>query len=842
MPTVSIVAALGLGAGGIVLGATVAPHSTTPISSGTETVSVISPVATGTPPEGDGASGDSLRVSPALAEREVHRPADDASAIDPSLQHIIDELTDAPNPVVERMTLDGDADSSDSDVADDPCAPRDGSDPADCPEGLHSTVLPIIALRDFSASGQAFPPTSEEYRLHGNRLGGALWCDGQHSGPSSVPFGILSTAPGSFSIRYWPSAHPDLATTAGDITTSVADQQAFEDAVATARTSSDIPLLRQCFTLEDLEPATAYTAVVSGVDTSGRISPPSTVRFNSSGSPVHPGAQITPIGENLVFVSALHPADETVTVRASVMPDADAPSCNEIDHGRALSPMTATDASVTSDEINAVNAPPGFTRKQVSTFAVPEGSTVLVCARWYAAGTSPSWLRVSPNFESSAILQSPDRVEPRVTLTRVTPFAPGLARIRFLVTSAEGNVCGGGTWDTTISGYDALPLTVCDLSGSAGSAAVDSRGYLSDRGESGDLVVRMTSGFSNNATVDTDVLIPSIDGGCRGVCSLPDSAWYEVALGTIDRPTGLCGSSFGDCTPPTRAISAGTVQLEVSWTQGSTNGRADWAVTPTVDSAPDYVVPEEVQLDLNQEWTFSDPSYPAGYGNIAPLPYVNGTYRLVVDRPVHYLVRFTDGVPGEASVSCATGTPLEVRGHADREATIVMPGACVGALYYAEIELVDATGHGTVWNLQDRSHYWGSASILSVPTIAASMQYDVRAQGSSRSALTNFALMIGASDVGATDTRSGRCTADGIVESHGVVDAHLSSIVAIRLQIRIRAANHWEPNDCRDFSDDAELRVVEASVPLADLYRPEGVTIDAPEAFAAHIVLHAYRP
>ncbi len=843
MPTVSIISALTLGTGGIVLGSTLAGHTTTPVSSGTQTIAVISPVSTGTAPDGDGTIGDSLRVSQVVAEREVHRPAADPDAIDPSLQHIIDELSDAPNPVIRRMTIDGEADGSDSGAADDPCAPRDGSDSADCPDGLHSTVLPLIALRDFSAGGQAFPPTTEEYRAHGNLYGGELWCDGPAATPTSVPFGILSTAPGSFSIQYWPSEHPDDVTTVGDINTSVADQQDFENAVATATTASDIPFLRHCLTLEDLEPTTAYTAVVNGIDTMGRITAPSTVRFNSSGAPVHPGAQITTIGQNLVFVSALHPANQSVIIRAAVMPDVAAPSCSGIDAGRQLPSLTDVDTSVTTDEILAVNAPPDFSRKEVTTFAVPEGSAIMICARWYSAGTSPSWQRVAPTFESSAILQSPDRLEPQVTLTRVTPFAPGLTKVRFLTTSVEGAVCGGATWDTTIPGYDALPLTVCDFTGSAGSATVSSRGYLSDRGESGDLVVHMTSTFSNNTTVDTDVMIPSIDGGCRGVCALPESAWYEVALGTVDRPTGLCGSSFGDCTPPTRAISAGTVQLEVSWTQGATNGMADWSVTPTTDNAPEYVVPDEAQFDLNQRWTFTDPTYTTGYGNVAPNTFVNGEFRLVVDRPVDYVARFSDGLPGVSSASCAPGVPLlETRGHAARETTILIHGACLGANYYAELELVDSTGHTTVWNFHDRSHYWGPSSILRVPGIGASVYYDILAQGSSRSALTNFSLMISPVDVGASDARSGRCTADGIVESHGVAEVELGATVNVRLEIRIRRTNHWDAENCSGYADDAELQVVEATIPLADLYRLDGVTINAPEAFSTHIVLHAYHP
>ena len=70
-------------------------------------------------------------------------------------------------------------------------------------------VLSLTALRDFSAGGQAFPPTQEEFRAHGNVNGGSLWCDGPTVGAGEAPFGILSTAPGAFTIRYDISAQTD---------------------------------------------------------------------------------------------------------------------------------------------------------------------------------------------------------------------------------------------------------------------------------------------------------------------------------------------------------------------------------------------------------------------------------------------------------------------------------------------------------------------------------------------------------------------------------------------------------------------------------------------------------
>ena len=845
LPTISTIAALAVAVGGALIGSTFASHDTNLVSSGTQTVAVLAPVSTGSAPDDANAveSDEAIPVSDAVAEREVRRPGSDPEAIDPALLDVIDALTDAPDPAVELMILDeGDGGVTGSD---DPCAPRDGSDPSDCPDGLRSSILPLIALRDFAVSGKAFPPTESELVESGSSAG-QLWCDGLTASDTSVPFGILATAPGTFSLSYWPSAHRDRVVVADDVITATADQRQFEDAVITAASTADIPLLRHCLTLADLEPETAYTAVVSGTDIFDRTSRPYSVRFHTGGAPHHPGAQIVTIGENLVFVSALHPADERVDIRAVVTTSDATPGCSALSVSWSLPSLTETETRVNLDELLAVNAPLDFSRKRVATWAVPEGSTMLVCARWYQAGGAASWATVQPLYESSAILQAPDRVNPRLELTRVSPYGRGLESIDFTVSTAEGVACWHSIWSPG-DAADSLPRFLCDTSGvaapSTGSARVDTRGFLSDRGSSGDLVVRMLSSFAGGASVETSVLIPSVDRGCRGVCSLPGDAWYEVALGSVGQPGGLCGSSFGDCTPPTRTVSAGSVQLKALWSQGAMNGREDWSVTPTVDFAPDYVLPDEAQFDQNQRWTFDDVAYPL-YSQV-PQNYVAARFTLAVDRPVDYTLRFTDGPPGVASERCdLPGAPLEVSGHTDDSVDIRIPGACLGALYYAELILVDAAGNRVAWNFIDRSHFWSArASNVRVPGATAELRYDVYAQGFMRSALTEFSLTLGYDVVSTEDTRSGQCTLDGIVESHGSLEVDLNAQVYVRLQLRIRAADHWETDDCRGFSRESEdTGIVEAVIPLADLYRPEGVTITAPEAYGARITLHAYRP
>ncbi len=304
------VTVLAVAAGAAAIGTLFAAHDRAEVLSGSVRVPVLAPVASGEeqpPADLDGDAG-TVDVSEAVAEREVRLPGAPGE-VDPGLMNIIDELADAADPAFELIVLDSDAEDATSGADDDPCAPRDGEAAEDCPDGLHTTVLPITGLTDFRAGGQVYPPTREEFLEHGNRLGGSIWCDGLVAGEGEAPFGLVATAPGNFTLRYWPTERPDEVQVMDDIVTSDADREAFVAAVA----AGDSPdLVNSCAVIGGLEPGTAYTATLTGVDIYDRISAPHTFYFHSDGAPTRPGAQIVTIGENLVFVSGLHPVGQTV--------------------------------------------------------------------------------------------------------------------------------------------------------------------------------------------------------------------------------------------------------------------------------------------------------------------------------------------------------------------------------------------------------------------------------------------------------------------------------------------------------------------------------------------------
>ncbi len=806
IPLLAAVAAIAMAVAGVLIGIRFAPPSVAEVPSATVEVPVLAPV--------DDPESDDGEPSPVVAATEVTLPGTAPVDLPPGLGAVVDALTEAPDPTFTLMEYDVD----EADTDDDPCAPRVGDPPADCPEGLHSTVLSLIAERDFNFGGQAFPPTYAEYLERGGNPIGMLWCDGPTATDSSVPFGILGSAPATFSIEYWPTEQPGEVARLDAVSTPDDQRAEYLAALETAETTNDLPLSRTCLTLDGLEVDTAYTAVVASVDDSGRFAPPRTVRFHTAGAPVHPGAQIVTIGENLVFVSALHPENQSVDVRVHVGDAGSVPTCSDLPAGGGGElTLTETDVPVSDDEVNAVNAPLNFRFKRVLTYAIPEGSTALVCARWYAAGTAPSWVREQPLHESSAILQSPDRLAPTLTLTSVDSNDDAITRIGFQVSSVEGSSCG-----TLFSwrGLDTdLPAGLCRGSyGLRTGGATEDGDRLWDAGFRGDLVVTWTEYRGDVAGEPQRALLPSADGGCRGVCTAPAPQTFRV---------------WSDNSALT---------LVMGWEQGATNGLAEWNVTAVSDVSPDYVRPDEPQFDLDQQWEFTEPTFPPGYGDIAPLDWVNGRFQLVVDRPVDYVVRLTSGVRGVAAQGCSTDAVLEASGRAESSTLINIPYVCLGGQYYGEIELVDDAGVRVVWNVHDRPHFWAAGTTIQAPTLLAEVSYQIGAQSVGFSYVGVLDLAVEHHDMNAMAEIGERCTLGGLIQSTGAGEVGLHSTVFVRFAIRFTDTERWNDGDCTPAYPDEEVTVVEVGIPIAALYGPDGARIALPDVYNSVIVLRATRP
>ena len=360
-------------------------------------------------------------------------------------------------------------------------------------------------------------------------------CDAATLNPTdgSIPLGIVATAPGAFDLEFWPTADSGAPHVEVSVNTPDDQRAAFETAVATAESVDDVPILKFCLTVAGLEPNTAYTGVLTGLADDDRVMRPHTFRFNTTGDPVHPGLQLVPIGENLLFASALHPDDETVDIRAFLVDAGSLPTC-DLTTGQIF-PLTFADTTVDADRLNALNVEASFRQQHSETFRVSPGATVVVCARWFEDGSdTTSWEREQSIYESSAIAQSPDRMVPTLTIVDWHDgTASPLQRVEIEVATAEGVACGGTWWTPDDpSGATGESAIVCRPGNVATSGIQLDGDRVWDLGFAGDLVVRghvdVESGFS-----ESSILLPAVDGGCRGVCVIPADRTYRMTMAGV---------------------------------------------------------------------------------------------------------------------------------------------------------------------------------------------------------------------------------------------------------------------------------------------------------------------
>jgi hypothetical protein len=789
-PLIGILAALAIGIGALFLGMTFAAPAQIEVASGTEVVPVVAPVAVGD------AEPDADAEGRQLAEREVRLPGDAVESVDPSVRAVIDELAESPDPASEITVLDGDAEGDDSSVDDDSCAPRDGTPSGDCPDGIRSTVLPLIHLRDFLAGVEVNPP--------GGRFGSLLDdCDAASLNPTdgSIPMGVVATAPASYSLEFRETLDPGAVAVTVPVTTPDDQRGNWETILATATSADELPQMRFCFTVPGLAENTAYTGVLTGVSDDGRVLRPDTFHFNTAGDPVHPSLRLVPIGENLLFASALHSADETVDIRLARVEPGAAPSC-DIDPSTEYGQLTSADTEVSEDELVALNLQPGSTRQHSETFTVMPGATVVVCARWFHGEGSHSWERDQAIFESSAVAQSPDRLIPTLTIVDWTDAAASpLRNVAIEVATAEGSACGGTEWTPDDpSGVSGESAVVC-RPGFLGASGVRVDGdRIWDLGFSGDLVVRgrvdLDSGFS-----EASILLPALDGGCRGVCEAPDDSTYRIRMAGVD------------------------VDLLETWAPGG-NGQGAWNLTPTVDEAPEYLIPDLPQIDASSEWRVSTPVWGQDY--------VDYSLPIAVDRPVDFVLRF--GGSAAAAETChyggtigASGTPsatLEVTGHLDAAGTLVMRGVCLGGQYEASLQLTDADGNVATWGLSDPRSWWGPNAVITAPLLPVHLNYFAGGPNAPYSRIQVFDLQVGTAYERLVNDNGGEvCTDQRFVRALGAFDTELGATSTVRLRIDTVEVDGWTAAACTRLRDDNPPRVGDGELSLIDLFRMGDATM-----------------
>ncbi len=764
------------------------------IPAGSALAPVIRPIATGsaTPPNDLDGDPSTFDVSAAVGQRTVSVIADASTRVDPSLDSVMQRLADSADPQ-QTWSIIGDGSSNSPSGQDDPCATDSGSGSSDCPSGLQSTISPIIAARDFAATAQASPQNHSQFVANGSPIG-QYWCpDEITASDTAVPIGVFATAPGLFRITVWPIGHPEQAMGFPLFDTPQSERDAYNQGMAAAASISDVPYVRSCMLATGLRPHTAYEGEITALSDDNRSSAARTFTFNSAGSPVRPGARVVPIGPNLVAVSAPHTTHQSVKIVAYTAQGVANPSCDGTAAGMSvLHEIAWRDGNLTADDLASINAPSEYYKNTTYFFRLPEATTALFCVRWYPAGAhDPSWVRDQPIYQSSEVVQSPDRVDPVVQLASVEAGTSAqLDTITVAISTPDGTPCGSYEWIAALADQARIPVTLCGGYGSQtlGAAAAADHSTATDSGFQGDLVVTATARLTSGQTSVTRAVLSTSAGNCWGTCNVPDDAWYGIALDPVQTVHGLCGSSFGRCTPPHRDVAVGAIRIHETWVQGPSNGLAAWNLTPVANSVPAPQQPDVPHINLDNQWIV---------GAVHPGSLtVSAGYELQVDRAVHYTLTLSPSVGGPVATGCdAQHTPLQVEGdYRSGAVRLAFPDLCIGTRYVAALALTDSAGDHVVWGAEDASTWWGEPALVDVPAQTARISYSIRSQGTSDSWVGPIDFRVHGTQIGLTPTPS--CLPDGILQTSGSFDNFLTPNQEVSMTFTMVSVGAWQPDNC----------------------------------------------
>ena len=799
-PLIAGVTAVILGVTGAIVGAQFAAPEIVESAPTTVTAPVVAPVAIGESAvyaEPD-PNAETVVLSQGIAEREVMLPTSLGAASD-APSELFAALAEADDPLAELALFEERSGTGDD------CAPVSGEVPEGCPDGRRSTILPLVSPPELHVYAIARFPRPDSWTNPK--------CPSLDLGSGRVNIDIGTTAPVSeLSFSYFVTSEGGRSAMSADpIATSAEERRLFDERLAAATSSYGLPLIGHCKELTGLANDTPYTLEVQAIDVFGREAD-STIYFNTSGLPQRPGAQVIGVLDNYVFASALHPASERAEIRGWIVPPDTAPSCESPAGPEHLGVVEETETTVTGAYLNEINAPQGFEQKTSWWFRVPEGSTVFFCVRWFDIRGDWSWERTQPVYQSEAILQSPDRNIPVLTINRTAVSGRSIGAVYLDVATSEGVRCGSVALYQRTSGVSG-PIEPCArdiLDGGQRWEPLDV--YESSVG--GDLVLTFTTELTNGRSAVETVIIPASNRACVGTCDLPPVSRYEFALpaGSFVNHTGLCGSGIGgSCPPRVRTSFGGTVTAILEWERGRTNGVQVWA-DPTPVHTDLSATPADVpQFNTDNRLIL----LPYNFESLIHRAY----FRLEVDRPVTYTARLIDPWGGEPCVR-ADGV-IEVSGTAgpdDRpQPRVEFTGLCFGTSYSAEVELVDDSGARSTWSTLNLATRWAASSIT-VPRLDVEISYGWVAESEPFSAIPSLVVLIDGEELGAiprafngevrrigdeldrptAPTGDPRCSVSGEFDAGRVVrPVKLSENPTLTLDASIvRLARPWRVEDC----------------------------------------------
>jgi len=792
LPVIAIVAALAVGVAAALVGARFASTQVSAHPGTQKSVPMIAPVAGG------------QKSSPIVGSTLISEPGTaGGDPISSSQRALIDAVISSPNPghTIDVITGGAGADSgtpageapSTGATSDDPCSPTDGSaPPSGCPSGITGIIpidnpVPLSFVNPFpfpARIGHVFDAT----------------CGTTAPAAGIVPVGIASGAPVDATLAFWPTSNPSDRHTV-DYSTSSADRAAFARAEGTARTPLQLPEQLGCPLLH-VDPATAYTGLLTGFDSLMRPIPPTTFLFNSSGTPVHPELETHTIGGNLLFLSALHQPGERVEFHV-INADTPSPTCDS----QAIPGLTAVsvqDTTVSADDLNAANVDLGNTVRTTVAYLVLQGSNMMLCARWFPQ-VGHSWDRSRATWQSLQFAESPATLSPNLNLDSIT--GPGLTGVTVSVSSGAGTSCGNPvTWnpaDPERVDSRQMPVSMCFPEIYGGAHADGSRFW--DTGLDPNLVVSI-SGRTSHGTIDVTRAIAAGTPPCSGSCPAPAPAPFVIPIGD----------------------GGANAHLTLSYTGGAINGHASstWVLGGVDGTLPSNPAPDAPQLDTDQAVTaINQHGVTSGitFAAIINVP-------ITADRPVDYSIHLVQ--QGGFTTCVRPGGVLTVTGHLNSASSISIPNMCLDTRYEVQLTLTDAAGHRSIWGQAtgDPAHFWGDHSLVTTPTLTGTLHYDFKPRDGGRMDWAGVTIAGQAIPQISTDF-GGFCRQDGLYESQGnVPNFRIGQVIDAEVRYAVSALPYGANGPCTLRSETTdEVRDDQATTIDQLLTSPDGVVLTDPK-------------
>jgi hypothetical protein len=713
IPIVSSITAIVVG----IASALIAIQLTTPAAPATIQAPILAPTTVdGVPAPGLEASsglsrvtGEGTVVDPAGVEAGADPLPDDVAAAVAALD--AEDGMDAPR----AHEIVGGAGGEPSSPADDPCAATPPPADADCPDGLRSVVFADTYIPDIEMYLIPNPGTDP--------TGVSIYCDPSDVTGPGILINAATTIPATITLNVFPTDDPSAGFDVTLDSPAAHDTQWRRAGGNSTDRYVNSEVFQHCTQLTDLLPHTMYSVIATAHDTYGRLSRLFTASFDSDGPPTKPDLEVVPLNDNILYASA--PFDSrysTPVIKAWVVAPGDPTDCTSyagaIAQLRQYRPQNIV--PVSAEYLSAHHFDPNF-RSRVSVFyTVPEGSTIVVCARTFNA-TAPSWDAANPIRQQFVTLQTPDQVMPIVTLTGIdysrdtSPSSVSLGAF-----NSSGVTCSpdGVTRDwaypvaaQSSGAYEPLSRVLCDPT--AQSA------YAASQGFNGRIVIT-TEVHNGSEVLNSSYLLSLARYACTGNCALPPTLTFDVPLARtfISRPLQSCSNPFGCDYPPMPDGSTGTAHLTVSWVQGNISLARGWTRSEVDSTLPDVVQSDYPQLNLSNRVR---PGLAAdGFSGSA-------NYILQVDRAVDY----TATLSGDCAESSAR-TVLTGRLQRNSGTDLFFSGLCPGARYSLTIDLVADDGHHAIYSptrLATDWHSFGGSFTMPQRSLDIDMSIELRSTG-----------------------------------------------------------------------------------------------------------------